>query len=249
MSNTHTISNRFWLDQFVYELDPIEKLVFVHIFTNKWVNIAGVYKMTSARIALETGIQAKVVERIIDKLQEAEKVRYEDGYIILGAKIKHETLNTDVRLAIQKIYNELPVSMQAKTVAVWQKKQVIRYLNADGFDFDFGEFNSVAPKAFIDQTDEEMLNLLQQLNRLTGGKTDNVTLNEYRKKRLKALLRPGEFTKDQLLMAARNLGENAWMQGENENHTRYGTVDYLLRDAEKVNRFLEETIVKKTGVF
>lgn len=247
MSNTHTISNRFWLDQFVYELDPIEKLVFVHLFTNKWVNIAGVYKITSARIALETGIQQKVCERIIDKLQKSEKVKYEDGYIILGAKIKHENLNTDVRIAIQKIYNELPINIQAKTVSVWQAKQVIRYLNADGFEFDFGEFNSVAPKIHEKQTEEELLSLLKQLNRLTGGKTDNVILNDYRKKRLKALLRPGEFTKDQLLLAAKNLGNNAWMQGENDNKTRYGTVDYLIRDAEKVNRFLEETVIEKGG--
>jgi hypothetical protein len=249
MANTHTISNRFWLDQFVYELDPIEKLVFIHLFTNKWVNIAGVYKITSARIALETGIQQKVVERIIERLQKSEKIVYEDGYAILGAKIKHERLNTDVRLAIQKLYNELPVPVKAKTVATWQKKQVIRYLNADGFDFDFGEFSSVAPKVFVDQTEDEMLSLLKQLNKLTGGKTDIIALNDYRKKRLKALLRPGEFTKDQLLLAARNLGNNAWMQGENDNKTRYGTVDYLIRDAEKVNRFLEETITEKTGAF
>jgi len=106
----------------------------------------------------------------------------------------------------------------------------------------FGDEKEANPKASL-HTEE----LLNELNKLCGGTRDAKPTSD-RKARLKTRLK--DFTEEDLKIAAKNLGSNAFMQGDNENGKRYGTLDYLLRTSENVNKFLEEVPQKKKkGMF
>lgn len=94
----------------------------------------------------------------------------------------------------------------------------------------------------------ELATLLNTLNKLVGGR-DKAKLTSDRKRKLKKLLTEDEFTEEELIIAATGLGNNAFMQGENDSDTRYGTIDWLLRNPEHVNRFLEQQPKKKKGMF
>lgn len=72
----------------------------------------------------------------------------------------------------------------------------------------------------------ELAEFLNQLHTLTGGKAKAI-LTPQREKKLTTLLK--SFDKEQLITAATNIGKDEWLQGENDNHKRYGDVDYLLR--------------------
>lgn len=77
---------------------------------------------------------------------------------------------------------------------------------------------------------------LTELYQLCGGKGDAKPTSD-RKARLKTRLK--DFSEDELKIAAKNLGEDAFMQGENDSNKRYGTLDYLIRTSANINKWLE----------
>ena len=88
--------------------------------------------------------------------------------------------------------------------------------------------------------------LLNELNTLARGQGTAKPTTD-RKARLRALLK--DFSADELKLAAKNLGEDEFMQGDNDRHKRYGTIDWLLRKPANVNRYLEEQTKKKKSMF
>lgn len=93
----------------------------------------------------------------------------------------------------------------------------------------------------------ELLELFEQLHKLTGGKGKTV-FSLGREKKLNDLLTKHRLTKENLITAATNIGNDTWLQGENDNHKRYGDVDYLLRP-DKAAKWSEEQHKKQRGMF
>jgi hypothetical protein len=93
----------------------------------------------------------------------------------------------------------------------------------------------------------ELLELFERLHKLTGGKGKPVfTLG--RENKLSELLTKHRLTKEDLITAATNIGKDEFLQGENDNHKRYGDVDYLLRP-DKAARWSEQQTEKKKSMF
>lgn len=84
--------------------------------------------------------------------------------------------------------------------------------------------------------------LLNTLNTLLGGRGE-AKMTTDRKARLNTRLK--DFTPEELIQAAQNLGTDEFMQGANDNGKRYGTIDYLLRTSANVNKWLEDQPDKK----
>ena len=100
--------------------------------------------------------------------------------------------------------------------------------------------NNNAPKS-------ELLELFEKLHKLTGGKGNTVfTLG--REKKLSELMSKHRLTKENLIIAATNIGNDAFLQGDNDNKTRDGDIDYLLRP-DKAAKWSEEQTQKKKGMF
>ncbi len=84
---------------------------------------------------------------------------------------------------------------------------------------------------------EKTAQLLTELHKLCGGKGEAKPTSD-RKARLKTRMK--DFNEEELKTAAKHLGENAFMQGENDSNKRYGTLDYLLRTSANVNKWLDD---------
>lgn len=69
------------------------------------------------------------------------------------------------------------------------------------------------------------------------GFSPEVRVTPGRMQKLKTRNRTYKY--DELMTAARNLGADAYMQGENEQGKRWGTIDYFLRSDETVAKYLE----------
>ena len=95
--------------------------------------------------------------------------------------------------------------------------------------------------------DPELEALFRRLHELTGGKGKTV-FSLQREKKLKDLLGKHRLTKEDLIRAATNIGEDSFLQGDNDNKKRYGDVDYLLRP-DKAAKWAEEQAKKKKGMF
>jgi len=95
--------------------------------------------------------------------------------------------------------------------------------------------------------DPKLLELFNKLHTLTKGKGKPV-FSLQREKQLKDLLGKHRMTEEQLIKAATNIGNDAFLQGDNDSNKRYGDVDYLLRPA-KAAKWADEAEKKKKGMF
>ncbi len=70
MSKTRYIKTDFWSDSFIESLDPVEKLLFIYLFTNDRLDLCGIYEITIRKISFETGINEDRVIKTISKFSE-----------------------------------------------------------------------------------------------------------------------------------------------------------------------------------
>lgn len=132
------------------------------------------------------------------------------------------------------------------------------WFNGDSYDESYGinenEYKkllgAVLPKEHIEKINEpksELLELFEELHKLTGG-TGKVVFTLGREKKLHELMTKHRFTKENLITAATNIGNDAFLQGDNDSKKRYGDIDYLLRP-DKAAKWSNELIQKKKGMF
>jgi len=112
MSKLRSINTHFWQDNFVIDLDPIEKLLFLYLLSNPQTNMLGIYELHVRRISFDTGIDKDMVLKIFDRFTEAEKVKYKEGYVILQNFIKNQSYNKNMQTSAVNSWNDLPLSIR-----------------------------------------------------------------------------------------------------------------------------------------
>jgi hypothetical protein len=90
MSTQRYISTSFWDDEWIQELDPSEKLLYLYFMTNPLTNISGVYKISVRRICFDTGFNQDTVGHLMTKFQKAGKAYRIGEYIVLPSWPKHQ---------------------------------------------------------------------------------------------------------------------------------------------------------------
>ena len=90
MSTQRYISTSFWDDEWIQELDPSEKLLYLYFMTNPLTNIAGVYKISVRRICFDTGFNQDTIGHLMTKFQKAGKAYRIGEYIVLPSWPKHQ---------------------------------------------------------------------------------------------------------------------------------------------------------------
>ena len=90
MSTQRYISTSFWDDEWIQELDPSEKLLYLYFMTNPLTNIAGVYKISVRRICFDTGFNQDTIGYLMTKFQKAGKAYRIGEYIVLPSWPKHQ---------------------------------------------------------------------------------------------------------------------------------------------------------------
>lgn len=82
---------KLWKDEFVAELNPTEKLLFIYLITNERVNIIHCYEVSDREIAFDTGIDRGIIARSKEKFQEAGKISFYKNYVLLRNASKYES--------------------------------------------------------------------------------------------------------------------------------------------------------------
>lgn len=111
MAKERMINTRIWSDNWVSQLDPIEKLLFLYFLTNSYTNISGIYEVPLKVCAVETGIDPSMLEKILPRLED--KVIYRQGWVIIPHFPKYQNLNSkDVILGIKREFLSVPERIQ-----------------------------------------------------------------------------------------------------------------------------------------
>lgn len=103
--------------------------------------------------------------------------------------------------------------------------------NGDREALSLDDYNEIEAALFpkrkkVAGVNSEKAELLQKLHTLVKGKSAVIPTPERIQKLNKLLL---TFSEDQLITAATNIGNDKFLQGENDRNTRYGKIDFLLR--------------------
>ena len=109
MAKNRYINTVFWNDNYVVDLDPSEKLIFIYLITNPHTNISGVYQLPLKTIAVDTGIEKDMCKKILDRFIKDKKIIYSDGWIAIMNFLKHQNYNSpQVQIAIENELKNVP---------------------------------------------------------------------------------------------------------------------------------------------
>lgn len=95
MAKNRYVNTHFWKDTYIINLDPIEKLLFIYFLTNPAANISGVYEIAIREVALDTGIDQEMIQKILKRFSRDKKIYFHEGYIIIVNFHKHQNQGSD----------------------------------------------------------------------------------------------------------------------------------------------------------
>lgn len=108
------VNTRFWIDDYISNLDPVEKLMFLYFLTNPMTDICGVYEIPLKVVAVETGIDRDMVHKIIKRFEKDGKIYYKNGWVGIKNFQKHQSMNPSVKAGIENGLTRAPKELVDK---------------------------------------------------------------------------------------------------------------------------------------
>lgn len=105
------INTDFWTDTWVVDsLNPLDRYLFIYLFTNAHANLIGTYNMSLRVMSFETGIEREELIKMLKRLEP--KVYYSNGWVVMRNGIKNQNYNnskirTGILLALEHVPSEL----------------------------------------------------------------------------------------------------------------------------------------------
>lgn len=119
MAKQRYVNTRFWSDTYISNLDPIEKLLFLYFLTNERTNVCGIYELPLKIMAVETGIEKDMIEKIIRRFTKEKKVFYYQGWVRVVNFPKHQdTSNPHIKKGIELAESLIPAQIKEKLYAI-----------------------------------------------------------------------------------------------------------------------------------
>lgn len=108
MSKQRIVKDEMWDDEWFYDLDPTEKLVWVFLLTNPRNNIAGIYQLNRRWAANTVGLDRDVFDVILRRFEAERKIKTHEEWVVLLNFHKHQSQNPKVTAGVVRIVNSLP---------------------------------------------------------------------------------------------------------------------------------------------
>jgi DnaD/phage-associated family protein len=109
MAGYRQFHTQFWKDDWVIDLDPLERYLFCYLFTNELSSISGLYKLPMRVIINETGLDQEFIEAAFRKFQAAQRILYADGvmWVVNMAKF-HRNASPKTMTKVKADVNMVP---------------------------------------------------------------------------------------------------------------------------------------------
>lgn len=105
---------KFWRDNYIDSLDPSEKLLYIHTFTNPEARMCGIYEMPKRLMASDTGFNTDMLDKLFARLAKDKKAFYFDGWVCTLNTIKHQNINNgNTRKGLERELAEVPEKIMA----------------------------------------------------------------------------------------------------------------------------------------
>lgn len=123
------IKDSFWTDEWIEDLDPLEKLFFLYLLTNPLCNIAGTYEISNKRIAYETGIDKDMVNKLFERFASAKKVFRWKNWVFIQNFIQNQSKNPSLIQWIERVIRTIPIELWTDCIqAGYRVPHTLHYL-------------------------------------------------------------------------------------------------------------------------
>jgi len=112
MSKKRYIDTKFWSDNYIIELAPLEKYLFLYFISNEHTNLCGFYELPLRIMAFETGLDQVALKKMLAKFEKDSKVLYKEGWLIIKNFIKNQVLNPSIVEGIDREMKQIPSSLE-----------------------------------------------------------------------------------------------------------------------------------------
>jgi hypothetical protein len=105
----HTIKSDLWEDEKILELNPLQKLLFLYLFSNSRCPPSGIYKLSLQTVSFELNVPALEIKEALKALSHKLLVSYDhskNSFWVQG-KIKHGRIDFKNYVAMKSIVNDL----------------------------------------------------------------------------------------------------------------------------------------------
>lgn len=140
MAKRRYVSDSFWSDSWVEDLDPLEKYLFLYLLTNQQVSISWIYEIKLKRIAFETWIDKEMVEKMLNRFQKKWKIYYIDWIIVIVNFVKNQNVNKTTDKLWIWIEREIKELWAEKLDRIGENKDLVRTLYGAYKDLDIPYF-------------------------------------------------------------------------------------------------------------
>lgn len=153
MAKQRYVNTRFWSDNFIVGLKPLEKYLFLYFLTNEHTSICGIYELPIQTIEYETGLKRTDLARMLKSL--AGKISYIDGWVWVRNFERHQVArgSEKVKIGILNEKKNVPGDILEKINKLSQKQIGYTYpidsisaLDSDS-DSDLDSDTTVAARA------------------------------------------------------------------------------------------------------
>lgn len=110
MAKQRYINTKFWSDNWIIELDPLERYLFLYFLTNEHTNIAGIYELPLRTMAFETGIDKEMLIKMLPRFEG--KIYYIAGWVYIRNFSRHQAVNDSVKKGIVSSMAEVPTEIK-----------------------------------------------------------------------------------------------------------------------------------------
>ena len=109
MAGYRQFHTQFWKDEWLIDLEPLERYLFSYLFTNDLSSISGIYKLPLRVIQNETGLDKDFIITSLAKFQSAKKLFYQDGVVwIVNMRKYHKNASPRTMTKVNGDVGEIP---------------------------------------------------------------------------------------------------------------------------------------------
>ena len=111
MDDSRMIKTKFWADEYIQDLTPLQRYLYLYILTNERTNIAGCYEINIKRICFDTGLPAPDILAHLERFKSDDKALFSDGWLSIKNFTKHQNFTSvSIQQGIDKIMSFAPQS-------------------------------------------------------------------------------------------------------------------------------------------
>ena len=192
MAKERYVNTAFWTDDYTDTLEPLERLLYLCLFTNPDTNIAGVYEIQLSQLRFYTGMNKDEILKGLKKFENDKKVYYRNGWMIVCNMPKRQQYwkRSKIKAGIIKILtskefsepvefiksNNIPYTYPIDTLSISYQYPIDTISNNLDSDSDI-DSDSLSESKFIGEdppdVTEEITQDVQNLWITTYGKNPN----------------------------------------------------------------------------